>query len=424
MRYSRRILAATIVAAIAASCTSSTPVSSPLAAASAAASAPASVEPLKIGLLVPFTESALESDLGASQKRAAELYLKLQGGRLGGRDVQLVSNDESTLDPAVNQVRIKQFLDQDHVALLMGGIDTPAAYLLRDAADSSKLVYIDTNATADALTRTTAGCAPSCKSTYVFRTSSTSWQMSEPLGEWASKSGQRDFSLAYADDAFGNESASAFVEGLAKNGGKATGRNAVPPGSGDWPKVVAAIKGQPAKSVFAAFVGDDADGFLAAWDRAGMRASGYRLFGPGPLTDAEVLKATKRAALGVTTSFPWSTELDNPENKAFVREFEKAYTDEDTGQPLAPDGYAVEMWDAMTVLDLALARTKGDTKDASAFIAALEAVSFRSPRGVFAFDPDTHDPVEDVYIREVRASGATLVNAIVERVTAVRDPGK
>jgi len=114
--------------------------------ASAPPAAPAALGQLKIGILVPFTESAIDSDIGASQRRAADLYLKLKGGALAGREVQLVYNDESSLDPATNKVRIQQFLDQDHVELLLGGVGTAAAYMLRDTADGTKMVYIDTNA--------------------------------------------------------------------------------------------------------------------------------------------------------------------------------------------------------------------------------------------------------------------------------------
>jgi branched-chain amino acid transport system substrate-binding protein len=418
-----RILSATLAVLVAACTASAPPASSP--ESSAAASSAAAAGPLKIGVLVPFTESAIDSEIGASQRRAADLYVKLQGGKLGGRDVQLVYNDESLLDAATNDVRIQQFLDQDHVELLLGGASTAGAYQLRNAADAKKVVYIDTNAAANALTRTTNGCTPSCKSHYVFRGTSTSWQLSEPLGEWASKNGQKEFFLAVADDAFGSESAAAFVEGLAKNGGRATGRVAVPSRSGtDWAKLIAGIKAQATRSVFAAFITDDAERFIAAWDAAGMRAAGYRLYGPGPLADAQVLKVTKDAGLGITTSFQWSTELDNPENKTFTDEFKKAYKDEDTGQPLAPDDYAAEMWDTMRVLDAALTATKGDAKNADALIAALEAVSVRTPAGAFTFDTSTHDPVEDVYIREVKTSSGALVNAVVDKIASVKDPGQ
>ena len=414
-RRSSLAIAALMIAA-AASCTTANP---------PAPAAPLEVGPLRIGVLVPFTESAIDSDIGASQRRAADLYLKLKGGRLAGRDVQLVYNDESALDPKINQVRIQQFLDKDHVELLLGGAGTPAAYLLRDAAETAKIVYIDTNASGNALTRTTVGCAPSCKSKLVFRSAPSSWQMSEPLGEWASKNGQREFFVVNADDAFGSESGAAFVEGLAKNGGKATGRSAVPAKSGaDWAKVIAAIKGQPTNNVFAAFVTDDAEGFIGAWDAAGMHGVGYRLFGPGPLVDAQVLKATKQAATGVTTCFPWSPELGAAENKTFVDEFKKAYKDDETGQPLVPDGYAVEMWEAMRILEDALTATRGDVKNTDALVAALETVSFKGPGGDFAFDRSTHNPVQDAYIREVRASAGGLSNVVVDKIGSVKDPGQ
>lgn len=411
MKPTRRVLAGLAAGLLAAGCTTSAP-------------AP-SAGPLKIGILVPFTESAIDADIGASQRRAADLYLKLQGGALAGREVQLVYNDESSLDPKINEVRIKQFLDDDHVQLLLGGAATSAAYQLRDAAEAAKIVYIDTNASGNALTRTTAGCAPSCKSKFVFRSAPSSWQLGEPLGEWASKNGQQEFFVVNADDPFGTETAAAFIEGLAKNGGKATGRNAVPAKSGaDWAKVVDAVKAQPTKSVFAAFITDDAEGFIAAWDKAGMRTAGFRLAGPGPLTDAEVLGAEKQAALGITSAFSWSAELEAPENKAFVEAFKKAYKSEDTGQPLAPDGYAVEMWDAMRALDEALKTTHGDTKNTDALITALEGVSFKGPGGAFAFDKATHNPIRDMYVREVKESAGAVVNAVIDTFRSVKDPAQ
>ena len=380
--------------------------------------APAALGVLKIGILVPFTESAIDSDIGASQRRAADLYLKLKGGSLAGREVQLVYNDESSLEPSINTARIAQFLKDDHVELLLGGAGDPAAYQLRDVADAAKMIYIDTNATANALTR-------GRKSKYVFRAAPSAWQLSEPLGEYESKAGLKDFFVVNGDDPFGTESAAAFVEGLGKSGGKATGKAAVAAKSGaDWKKLVATVKAQPTKNVYAAFVTDDAEGFIGAWDAAGMRAAGYRLVGPGQLTDFQVLKATKQAALGVGTAFPWSSEIDNAENKTFSDEFKKAYKDDETGQPLPPDGYASEMWNTMRALEEALKKTRGATADTDAFIAALEGVSFNGPGGAFAFDKTTHSATLDLYLREAKVAGGALVNAVVEKLGSVKDQGQ
>ncbi len=376
---------------------------------------------------MPITESAIDADIGASQRRAADLYLKLKGGSLAGREVHIFYDDESAIEPAINKTRIQQLLDK-HVELLMGGAAAPAAYLLRDTAEAQRMVYLDTNASVNALTRLSSGCTPTCKSTYVFRTAPSSWQMSEALGEWATKSALKDWYVAAADDAFGTESAAAFTEGLAKNGGRVTGKAAVPEKSGaDWKKVVAAIKAQPTKSVFAAFITDDAEGFMTAWGAAGMSAAGYKLGGPGPLVDYQVFKVVKQAAIGTTTSFPWSIDIDNADNKTFVAEFKKAYVDDDTNQPYAPDVYASEMWNAMRLLEEALRTTKGDTKNTDALIAALESVSFSGIGGTFTMDRSTHNPIQDVYIREAKASVGSaggVSNAVVDKIGSVKDPGQ
>ena len=406
-------------------CNTATPAASTApSAASSPAPAAAIAAPLTIGVLVPFTESALDSDVGASQRRAAELFVKLHNGKLGGRDVQLVWNDESELTPATNDVRIKQFIEKDHATILMGAVTDATAYQMRAAAEANTLVYIDTNAYGNALTRANAKCDPTCQSKYVFRSSETAWQMSEPLGEWAAKSGQKDYVLLYEDDAYGKDGAAAFADGLAKGGGRATGRTAVPPKSGaDWKAIVAQIKAQASKGVFAAFATDDAEGLIEAWNAAGMSGAGFALYGPGPLADAEVLRVTKQAGTGIVSAFSWSAELANAENKAFVDAFRAAYKEEDTDKPLTPDGYALQMWDAMLALDQALSRDGGDARP-DALIPALEGVSVAAPDGTFAMDKTTHNPVHDIYIREVRAVNGALVQAVLDKIGAVRDPGQ
>ena len=78
----------------------------------------------------------------------------------------------------------------------------------------------------------------------------------------------------------------------------------------------------------------------------------------------------------------------------------------------------------MQALDLALQATKGDTSDKQKLIRALEDVKFKSPRGDFEFDKDTHNPIQDMYIREVRTVNGQAVNAVVDKVGRVTDPGK
>ena len=125
----------------------------------------------------------------------------------------------------------------------------------------------------------------------------------------------------------------------------------------------------------------------------------------------------KEQANGAVTSLFWAVTLDNAENKTFVDAYQKEYN-------LLPDVFALQAWDGMTALDLALQATKGDTSNKDAFIAALEGVKFKSPRGDFEFDKDTHNVIQDIYVRQVAVQNGAAVNTIVDKVARVTDPGK
>jgi branched-chain amino acid transport system substrate-binding protein len=388
----------------------------PTAAATAATAAAATPGPtLKLGFLLPFTK--VYAELGASQKRAADLYLKQQGNKLANRPVQVIYEDEAN-DAQISLQKTQKFIEQDQVDVMLGIISTPIVYAIRNTVDAAKMIYIGTNAGGNALTRETPDCKPSCKSKYVFRTSFSAWQVSQPLGEWLSRKPEtKEFFLCFSNYGFGTESAAAFVEGLAKNGGKETGRVAPPLGNADFVPFVTQIKAQPTKNVFSFFSGTDAIGYIRAWNQLGMPAAGYKMFGAGFLTEQDVLKEVKEQAVGAITSLFWSVELDNAENKAFRELYQKEYN-------LLPDVFAVQSWDGMRALDEALKKTGGNTKDKDALIAALEGVSFKSPRGDFTFDKNTHNVIHDIYIREVKVSGGNVVNTIVDKFGKVTDPGK
>src|SRR5687768_9513672 len=166
----RQFLAASSAAAALAACgPAATPSPSATGAATSTAAATAAAGPaLKIGQLLPF--SKVYAELGASMQRATNLYLEQKGNMLANRPVTVVYEDEAN-DPVVGTQKTAKFIDQDRVDVMMGIVATPIAYAVRNAIDAAKLVFIETNAGGNALTRTTTDCKPSCKSKYIFRTS-------------------------------------------------------------------------------------------------------------------------------------------------------------------------------------------------------------------------------------------------------------
>ncbi len=407
----RRFLAASSAAALAACAPAATPGPSGASVTPTATPGP----PLKIGMLLPFTK--VYAELGNSMQRATKLYLKQKGEALANRPVTVVYEDEAN-DPVVGAQKTQKFIDSDRVDLMMGIVATPIAYAVRNAIDSAKLIFIETNAGGNALTRTTTNCTPSCKSKYIFRTSFSSYQISYPIGEYfATQMGVKEVFTFVADYGFGNESAADFTSGFTKGGGKITGSLKAPLGSADFLPYVTQIKAQNTKDVYSFFSGTDAINYIKAWTQLGMPAAGYKMNGAGFLTEQDVLKEVKDQANGATTSLFWAVTLDNAENKAFVDAYQKEYS-------LLPDVFAVQAWDGMQAVDLALQAVKGDTSNKEAFIAALENVKFKSPRGDFEFDKETHNPIQDIYIREVKVQSGQAVNTIVGKVARVTDPGK
>jgi branched-chain amino acid transport system substrate-binding protein len=409
----RQFLAASSAAAAIAACG---PAATPNPSGAATVVPTASPGPaLKIGQLLPFTK--VYAELGNSMKRATDLYLKQKGGSLANRPVTLVYEDEAN-DPVVGAQKTQKFIDSDRVDLMMGIVATPIAYAVRNAIDAAKLIFIETNAGGNALTRTTTNCTPSCKSKYIFRTSFSSYQISYPIGEYfATQKGVKEVFTFVADYGFGNESAADFTSGFTKGGGKITGGLKAPLGSADFLPYVTQIKAQNTKDIYSFFSGTDAINYIKAWTQLGMPAAGYKMNGAGFLTEQDVLKEVKEQANGATTSLFWAVTLDNAENKAFVDLYQKEYS-------LLPDVFAVQAWDGMQAVDLALQAVKGDTSNKDAFIAALENVKFKSPRGDFEFDKETHNPIQDMYIREVKVQSGQAVNTIVGKVARVTDPGK
>jgi branched-chain amino acid transport system substrate-binding protein len=412
-RISRRAFLISSSAAALAACAPSTSGSASSSAAATAVSSPGKV--LKIGQLLPFTK--VYAELGNSMRRSTDLYLKLKGNKLANRPVTVIYEDEAN-DPQVGLAKTQKFIDQDQVDVMLGVVATPIAYAIRNVVDSAKMIYIATNAGGNALTRTTNNCTPSCKSPYIFRSSFSSYQISEPIGEYmAAKKGVKEVFTFVADYGFGTESQADFTTGFTKNGGKITGSLKAPLGSADFVPFVTQLKNQPTKDIYSFFSGADAVKYIQAWNQLGLPSAGYKMNGAGFLTEQDVLAVVKDQANGAITSLFWAVELDNPENKSFKDAYQKEYN-------LLPDVFAVQAWDGMQALDLALQATKGDTSDKQKLIAALEAVKFNSPRGAFEFDPATHNPIQDMYMREVKTANGQTVNTISDKIGRVTDPGK
>ncbi|MFG2025259.1 ABC transporter substrate-binding protein [Streptomyces sp. NPDC048825] len=352
---------------------------------------------VKIGLLVPL--SGVYAPIGEDLRAGFQLYLDQHNGKLGQRKVDLVTADEGE-GPQTGVPAAQKLVTQDQVSAVAGVVNSATALGLRDFFDESKKPLLIANAGADDITGAR-------KSEYVWRTSFSNGDVSAALGPAVAKEVKGKVYLIAADYAAGKEMVAGFRKTFEAAGGKVAGEKYTPFGkTQDFQPYLSAIRKSGADAVFAFYAGAEAVNFVKQYKQFGL-AGKTSLYGTGFLTEGGALAAQGTAAVGVKTSLHYSTELDSAANKKFVDAYQKA-----AKKP--PTVYAVQGYDTAAVLDKALAEAGGDSGDA--LVKALAEVgSIDSPRGAWKFDAD-QNAEQQFYLREVKSSGGTAVNAVVREL--------
>jgi branched-chain amino acid transport system substrate-binding protein len=362
-------------------------------------------EALRIGVVLPY--SGVYAQLGEDITNGMLLYFEEVKNQAGGRPIQLIREDE-TADPAVALRKVTKLVEQDRVDLLTGLVSTASAYAVRDYVHNTRNVLVVSNAGGNALTRDR-------KSPYIFRTSFTSWQVSFPLGRWVAERVAKRVAIVAADYAFGRESAAAFKESFLAAGGQVVDEVYTPLGSTDYSAAITRLVRVRPQAVYGFLAGSDAAIFLKQYAQFGLKGS-VPLTTTGFTVEEDVIQAVGRDAEGAYSSLHWAVRLAVPENLRFVQAYQRRFN-------RVPSVYSMQGYDTARVIVEAVNALKGEVANKEKLVEALEGVRFRGPRGLFEFDPKTHQVVQNIYVRQVRDVGGGLANAVVADLGRVRDPG-
>jgi len=363
-------------------------------------------EPLQIGLLLPY--SSVYAVLGESITNGMNLYFDEIGNEVAGRQIETIQED-SEMSPEVALRKLRKLVEQDEIDILSGFVSTGVAYAARDYIHDNEVLTVVSNAGGNDLTRER-------KSPYIFRASFSSWQVSHPMGKWIAENVSTDVFTAAADYGFGRESVADFLSSFTEAGGTHAGEVWPKLGTNDFSAVLTQIKEADPEAVYCFFSGSDAVNFVKQFGEFGLKDQGIQLTGGGWLFTDDVLPEQGTAAEGGITGLYWARGLDTPENDAFKQAYEEAYGEQ-------PDVYAMQGYDAARVIAETVEATGGDTSDKEAMISAMEQVSFTSPRGEFRFDTETHNVIQDIYVREVQEVDGKFQNVVIDKIGSVRDPG-
>ncbi len=335
-------------------------------------------EKLKVGLLL--TLSGPSAVLGQQARDGFQLAVKEMGGKLGGRDVEVIVTDDE-LKPDVAVTKVRGLLERDKVDFVVGPIFSNVAVAVHKPIVDANTFYISTNAGPSNL----AGrqCNP-----YFFATSYQNDQNHEVLGKVAQDRGYKRVYLLAPNYQAGKDALAGFKRHYK---GEVIEESYVPLNTLDFQSELAKIASMSPDAIFTFMPGGMGVNLVKQYKGAGLMEK--IPFLSAFTVDESTLPAQQDAAIGAWGGSNWAPNLDTPQNKRFVQAYEAAYNS-------VPGSYAMHAYDAALLIDAALKATGGKTDNKDAVRAAIRKAEFKSLRGDFKFGTNGF-PVQDFYLVKV-----------------------
>ncbi len=363
-------------------------------------------EPVKIGLLLPY--SGVFAVIGADITDGFEFGLARFRARTT-RSIELFKED-TEVKPTVGLTKAKKLVYRDEVDLLVGPVGSNVANALRDFVHGAEIPLIIPNAGNNLLT------GERC-SKWILRTSFSNAQVTRGMGPWMVAHGYERVYLMAPDYAAGHQMMDAFRETFTAAGGTVVGE-AYPSlrETRDYAPYLAQVKAAAPQAMFVFFAGGPAIQFVKQYAEFGLKDT-IKLAGAGWLTSPLYIDEQGPAAAGVLGILNYVPSIETPENIEFQLAFQNTF-----GRVASE--FAVQGYDTARLIIEALALREGDVKNRAALVAAMRKVTFTGPRGVLRIDPATNNIIQDIHIFETRESGGKVRAVVIDTLPAMQDPPK
>jgi branched-chain amino acid transport system substrate-binding protein len=338
-----------------------------------------------------------------------KLYMQQHGDTIAGKKIQIIRRDTGGIAPDVAKRLAQELVVRERVDILTGFVLTPNALAAADVSAEAKKPMVVMNAATSIVTT---------KSPYLVRVSMTLPQITSPLGQWARKSGIESVYTMVLDYGPGHDAEQAFQKSFTAAGGKVLGSVRMPISTQDFSPFVQRAKDSNAQSLFI-FVpaGPQPAAMMKRLTESGFDPNKTRILGSGELTDDSALRSVDDSAIGIITSYHYDHSHKSKLNADFVKAYKAANKGEN------PNLLAVGGYDGMRLIYEVLKKTGGKV-DGDTFISAAKGMTWESPRGSVAIDPETRDVVQTIYIRRVERVDGVLQNVEFDKIDNVKDPVK
>jgi branched-chain amino acid transport system substrate-binding protein len=357
-------------------------------------------QPIKIGFVAEL--SGPQGALGQDQYDAFMLVVERNGGRLGGVPVQILKEDSQLRTEVANQV-VDKLIEKEKVPIITGVTFSNIMMAIYKKVVDSEVFLIGSNAGPSPIAG--AQCSP-----FHFLLNNQNDQRAEVVGKYAADKGYKRIYAMAPNYQAGKD----FINGFKRYYKQPLLEEIYTPlNQLDFQAELAQLAAAKPDAVYVFYPGGLGIQFVRQWRQSGL--AGKIPLITSSTVDGITLPALQEAALGVMHGSLWSPELDIPQSRRFVAEFEKRY-----GR--VPSEYAAQAYDSAQLLDSAIAKVKGKVADKKAFQAALKAADFPSVRGNFKFN-NNHLPIQDFYAFEVvrDASGRYTYKTLYKVLTNHQD---
>lgn len=345
-------------------------------------------DPLKIGFMNTF--SGPGGVLGSEQYDGFMLGIEMAGGKLGGRDTEVVKVDDQ-LKPDIARQLVDRLLKRDKVDIVAGITFSNILQTAVGPVMEAGKILVSSNAGPSPFAG--AQCNPG-----LFVISYENGQAHSAVGEYLNRQGAKRVITMVPNYQAGKDAVAGFKSTFK---GEIVQELYTSLQQLDFTTELTTIRNAKPDAFWAFMPGGL--GVALVKQVAEGKLQDVVPFYSSFTVDELSLPAVGEAALGALSPYPWSPELDNPANARFVAAFKAKY-----GR--VPSLGAMQAYDVAQLIDSAVKATGGKT-DRDALIAAMRKASFSSPRGGFKFNHN-HFPIQDWYMRVVEKGpgGLRIVN--------------
>lgn len=355
----------------------------------------AQADAIKIGVVTPL--SGTYTPIGEQVKMGLDLAAKEinASGGINGRKITLLYEDEEA-NPAVATQKAEKLFQVEKVDFLTGTVNSGSTLAVGQLAERNNKLIATTVSFADSITADK--CSPN-----VFRVNARAGMQSAALAAWLDKEiPKANIFFIGPDYEMGRSTVSAFKKASIEKGAKDVGEVFAPLDNKDYSPYFGQVRAAKPNVIYTSVAGNDTVRLFTQMDEYGVN-KGVTIVGASGTVTSQNMGAIGKSANGFVTGVGYSPKLDNPANKKFVTDFQKAYNK-------LPDLYGADSYGLLFFYKSAV--EKANSTDTDKVRAAMKDLTWATPQGNKTMRGGDHQAMQEMFAVKVDNGQFNIVGKV------------